>query len=249
MSRAVSVLILVSFLIISSFPVKAQDDCCGIGTIFSSLVQSGIYGGYGMQQYSAEGLNDVIHSTPGLDENFKDFGTARGWRVGANLVGFRQKEFLVALKFYYQSVRESQEASGTYNGEDAIQKLTLDINNWNLGMSLSYIFNPNFDLRIFDIYLTWTNAKFTNEISTANAPPKDKYESPDTHTGFTADAGIVWYPFPPYLSIEVLGGYSLFAVESLNLEDSGSSFPTNTDFIDGGGFFAMAVLTVGIPFN
>src|SRR3972149_3901486 len=135
MSRAVSVLILVSFLIISSSPVKAQDDCCGIGTIFSSLVQSGIYGGYGMQQYSAEGLNGS------LDENFKDFGTARGWRVGANLVGFRQKEFLVALKFHYQSVRESQKATGTYNGEEATQELTLDINNWNLGMSLSYILN------------------------------------------------------------------------------------------------------------
>jgi len=32
------------------------------------------------------------------------------------------------------------------------------------------------------------------------------------------------------------------------LED-GETFPSSIDFVDGGGFFAMAVLTVGIPFN
>jgi len=51
-----------------------------------------------------------------------------------------------------------------------------------------------------------TNASHTSEIDTNNAPPKDKYTSPDTHMGFTVDAGLVWYPFPTFLVIEVLGG-------------------------------------------
>lgn len=245
-------LVIVLFISILSFSsstlLKAQSDCCGLGSFFQNMVQSGVFGGYGIQQFSAKGLNDVIKNTPGLKENFSDFGTAYGWRIGANLFGFRSNDVIVALKFYYQSLRESKESSGTFNGENATQKLKLDINNWNIGMSLSYILNPNFDLRIFDFYVTWTGAKFTNEIRTNNAPPKDEYTSAGTNTGFTADAGLVWYPFPPYLAIEILGGYSLFTVENMNLK-TGGTFPSDTDFIDGGGFFAMAVLTVGIPFN
>jgi len=243
-NKLVIILFISVFSVSNSTLLKAQSDCCGLGSIFQDMVQSGIFGGYGMQQYSAKGLNEVLPSELG----FKDFGTAWGWRVGANLLGFRSKDVLVALKFYYQSVRESQEASGTFNGENATQKLKLDITSWNLGMSLSYILNPNFDLRIFDVYITWTNALFTNEIETNNAPPKVKYTSPDTHTGFTADVGLVWYPFPPYLAIEVIGGYSVFAVETMESEN-GEIFPSNSDFIDGGGFFAMAVITIGIPFN
>jgi len=34
----------------------------------------------------------------------------------------------------------------------------------------------------------------------------------------------------------------------MKLED-GENFPSNTDIVNGGGFFAMAVLTIGIPFN
>ena len=59
----------------------------------------------------------------------------------------------------------------------------------------------------------------------------------------------VYYPFPPYLSFEVLGGYSLFSVEKVNLEGTTSNLTTINDIVDGGGFFAVAVLTVGLPFN
>lgn len=229
--------------------LNAQDDCCGLGSVFSSLVQSGIFGGYGIQQYDALGLNEVIENTPGLAENFNEFGTAWGWRLGANIIGIREDNILLTLKFYYQQATEKQEATGTYQGNPATQKLQLDIKNWNIGMSFSYVLSKNFDIRIADLLLTFTNATFKNEIRTANGPPEDKYESPDTHTGFTFDAGLVFYPLPPYIAIEVLGGYSLFAVEKVQLEGNNSFFPSNSDFIDGGGFFAVAVLTVGIPFN
>jgi hypothetical protein len=45
-----------------------------MGSIFSSLLQSGIFGGYGVQQYGAAGWKDIIQNTPGLAENFSDFG-------------------------------------------------------------------------------------------------------------------------------------------------------------------------------
>jgi len=92
----VSKLFIVVFISVFSFSnsafLKAQNDCCGLGSIFKSMVQSGIFGGYGMQQFSANGLNEVLTS----DVRFKYFGTAWGWRAGANVLGFRQKDFLVS---------------------------------------------------------------------------------------------------------------------------------------------------------
>jgi len=88
----VNKLVIVLFISVFSFSsttlLKAQSDCCGLGSIFQNIVQSGIFGGYGMQQYSAKGLNEVLPSELG----FKDFGTAWGWRVGANILGFGQKD-------------------------------------------------------------------------------------------------------------------------------------------------------------
>jgi len=208
-------------------------------------VQSGIFGGYGMQQFSAKGLNELLPQ----DAGFKDFGTALGWRAGANILGFRRDDFLVALKFYFQSMTEKQDRTGEENGESFTQQLKLDINQWDLGMSFSYVINKNFDFRIADIYLSWTGAELTNSFTTANAPPDDVYKSPSSNIGFTFDTGIVWYPFPPYLSLEVIGGYSIFTVDEMVLEEGSSELNEITDPIDGGGLFAFAVLTIGIPFN
>ena len=223
------------FLFVAYTPdSKGQDDCCGVGSIFSSLMQSGIFGGYGIQMYGAEGLNEVLPSEVG----FKDYGTAMGWRVGANIIQLQRSQLLMGLKFYYQQMTETQNATG--------QEIKLNLTQFNLGMSFSYIINNSFDIRIFDAMISWTNAELTNAVEGFD----DRvYKSPETNTGFTADAGIVYYPFPPYVSLEILGGYSIFSVEKVNLEAGQSSLSTINDIVDGGGFFAVAVLTVGIPFN
>lgn len=225
--------------------LKAQNDCCGLGSIFQSMVQSGIFGGYGLQQYSAKGLNEVLPQNVG----FNDFGTAWGWRAGANILGFRQNDILVALKFYYQSATEKQERTGDDNGDPFTQEIKFDINQFDLGMSFSYILSKNFDFRIADIYISWTSSKLTNSFTSSNPPPDDIYKSTSSNIGFTFDTGIVWYPFPPYLSLEILGGYSIFTVDKLRLEEGNSNLTEINDPIDGGGLFAMAVLTIGIPFN
>jgi hypothetical protein len=213
---------------------KAQDDCCSVGSIFSSLMQSGIFGGYGVQMYGAKGLNEVLPSEAG----FKDYGTAMGWRVGANIIQLQRDQLLMGLKFYYQSMTETQDVTG--------QEIKLNLTQFNLGMSFSYIINNSFDIRIFDAMISWSNAELTNAVQGFD----DRiYKSPETNTGFTADAGIVYYPFPPYVSLEVLGGYSIFSIDKVDLMEGQSSLSTINDVVDGGGFFAVAVLTIGLPFN
>jgi hypothetical protein len=230
-----TLIVVAGILLISYTPnSKAQDDCCGVGSIFSSLMQSGIFGGYGIQTFSAAGLNEVLPSEAG----FKDYGTAMGWRVGANIIQLQRSQLLMGLKFYYQQMTETQDVTG--------QEIKLNLTQFNLGMSFSYIINNSFDIRIFDAMISWTNAELTNAVEGSD----DRvYKSPETNTGFTFDAGIVYYPFPPYISLEVLGGYSIFSVEKVNLEEGQSGLSTINDIVDGGGFFAVAVLTVGIPFN
>ena len=140
------------FFGIFSIDSRAQDDCCGVGSIFSSLLQSGIFGGYGIQTYDAKGLNEVLPSETG----FKDYGTAMGWRVGANIIQIRREQLLMGLKFYYQQMTETQDITD--------HEIKLDITQWNLGISFSYIINNNFDIRIMDILMSWTNAELTNSV-------------------------------------------------------------------------------------
>ena len=87
------------------------------------------------------------------------------------------------------------------------------------------------------------------------SPVEQKIESPETSIGFIAGTGLVFYPVPPYISIEVNAGYSLFSINEMEF-DGGGLLAKNEDsneamdnFIDGGGFFAFAHLMVSIPFN
>ena len=213
--------------------LRAQDDCCGMGSIFSSLLQSGIFGGYGVQMYDAKGLNEVLP-----EGDFKDYGTSWGWRVGANIIQLQQKDLMMGLKFYYQQTTEKQSITD--------QEIKMDLKQLNLGISFSYIVNNNIDIRVFDALMSWTSAELTNDVEGFD---KDVYKSPESNIGFTFDTGVVYYPFPPYFSIEVLGDYSFFSIDEVKLEEGESSLTKIENIVDGGGFFAMAVLTVGIPFN
>jgi len=241
-----TILIICSLFFFSSSQISAQDACCGYG----SLLQSGLFGGYGFQQYSAAGLNnylDYYNELTGL--NYDEFGTAWGWQIGANIIQIQQLDWLIGVKLYYQSVAETQDQDGYYLGEAATQELELEITSWGFGMSLSYDLNNNFDIRVLDALMTITDVGFTSTIKAPNAPNPDEYLSETGNIGFTADAGLVWYPLPPYVSLEILGGYSWFSMEDVR-DDEFEAFPTeNEDFIDGGGFFAVAILSVGTTFD
>ena len=145
---------------------------------------------------------------------------------------------MMGLKFYYQQMTEKQNITD--------QEIKLDIKQWNLGTSFSYIVNNNIDIRIFDAMISWTNVELKNSVQGFE---DDVYKSPESNIGFTFDTGVVYYPFPPYVAIEVLGGYSFFSVDEATLEKGESNLERIEKIVDGGGFFAVAVLTIGIPFN
>ncbi len=55
-----SVVLFALLVFSNSSLIKAQSACCGLDFMAGMLLESGIYGGYGAQQFSAAGLNGIV---------------------------------------------------------------------------------------------------------------------------------------------------------------------------------------------
>jgi len=253
-----SVALLVFILFSSSSLIKAQSACCGLDIIGGMLLESGIYGGYGAQQFSAKGLNDYIKvyndNRPALTNKMDDFGFAYGWKVGANIVQLQDDDMLYGLNFFYQQLQEKHEATALINNVPAKREYALTLISYGFGISFSYVLNNSFDFKIADLKMTWTNAKLINKYSEGTNPSTEEVlKNPEANIGGQISTGIVYYPFPPYISLEANVGYSYFTIDQMQFE-SGQYLSQNENsnelmenFIDGGGFFAFAQLNIAIP--
>jgi len=253
-----SVVLLVFILFSSSSLIKAQSACCGLDIVGGMLLESGIYGGYGAQQFSAKGLNDYIKvyndNRPALTNKMDDFGFAYGWKVGANIVQLQDDDMLYGLNFFYQQLQEKHEATALINNVPAKREYALTLISYGFGISFSYVLNNSFDFKIADLKMTWTNAKLINKYSEGTNPSTEEVlKNPEANIGGQISTGIVYYPFPPYISLEANVGYSYFTIDQMQFE-SGQYLSQNENsnelmenFIDGGGFFAFAQLNIAIP--
>ena len=252
-----SVIILITF----SSSIRAQDDCCGVGSIMGMLFNSGIYGGYGIQMYSAEGLNhyiDVYNSkrTATLTKQMEDFGQVKGFRVGANIFQFLIDDILFGMKVSYQWMKEENEARANLTtGGTARREYDLTLKQFDIGMSFAYYASRHFDIKIADVFITWNSADFVNRLVELNNTTEQKLTNPENTIGFNAATGLTFYPLPPYISLEATVGYAFFSIDEMQFE-SGSLLQVDedtpeamTNFIDSGGLYAFIQLNLAIPFN
>jgi hypothetical protein len=256
--KKISVVLLVFILFSSSSLIKAQSACCGLDVIGGMLLESGIYGGYGAQQFSATGFNDFIkvynENRPTLTDKMDEFGFSHGWKVGANIVQLQDDDMLYGLNFFYQQLQEKHEATALINNVPAKREYALTLISYGFGISFSYVLNNSFDFKIADLKMTWTNAKLINKYSEGTNPSTEEVlKNPEANIGGQISTGIVYYPFPPYISLEANVGYSYFTIDQMQFE-SGQYLSQNENsnelmenFIDGGGFFAFAQLNIAIP--
>lgn len=255
-----STALFVFVLFLNSSNINAQSACCGLDILGGMLLESGVYGGYGAQQFSAAGFNDYIkiynQNRPLLTKQMDEFGFAHGWRVGANLLNVQDDNMLYGLNFFYQQTKEIHEATATLtNNIPAKREYELTLISYGLGFSFSYILNKSFDFKIADIKVNWNNAKLINKYTEGtNAPTEEVLKNPEANIGGQISTGIVYYPFPPYVSLEVNAGYSYFTIDEMQFETSKQFLASNENssekmdnFIDGGGFFAFAQLNIAIP--
>lgn len=251
-------LIIISILIIFPGRINAQT-CCGIDYFAGMLLESGIYGGYGVQQFSPKGLNDYIkvynQNRPALTKQMSEFGISYGWRIGANLLQFQDGNMLYGMNVFYQQTQEKNEATAILTN-DVLGKreYILTLYSYGFGTAFSYVLSKHFDFRIVDLKITLNKAKLVNRYTEGTNPSSEQVlKDTGANIGGMISTGFLYYPFPPYVSLEANVGYSYFAINEMEfssgqyLSQNENSYETMENFIDGGGFFAFAHLNVAIP--
>jgi hypothetical protein len=255
-----SVVLFTFVLFLNSSFIKAQSACCGLDMIGGMLLESGIYGGYVAQQFSAAGFNEYIkvynNNRPTLNKKMDEFGFAHGWRVGANLLNVQDDNMLYGLNFFYQQLQEKHEATATLtNNIPAQREYALTLFSYGIGISFSYVMSKNFDFKIADVKVNWNKAKLVNKLTEGTNPTTEEVlKDPESSIGGQISTGLVYYPLPPYISLEANVGYSYFTINEMQFETSNQFLAKNENssekmenFIDGGGFFAFAQLNIAIP--
>lgn len=246
---------LIIVLSIASFS-QVNSQTCGFGC----LGLSGIYGGYSLQQYEADGLNGELnwmlnppwssYYNP-ADPTF-DFKEARGFKVGINLVRADYYNFFFSVKGYYQFLIEEQNIThGEYDHYDA----KLEMNNWGIGLDFGIPLFSFVDWKVADGELKFFSPKLTTSIYSSN-PLGNSVRVDNTYTpdkvkmGFSVGSGLIFNIVEDYISLEATGMYTFVEIGNLTSDLDGSSIPTegsDTKFISKGGLQAFLQLNIGIP--
>lgn len=253
-------IILIGLFVLFQSPARAQM-CCGFETCFSLMGQFGISAGYGYQGYSADGFNAYIKHynqkrTATLTKQMGEFGGAQAFWFGGKLFQYyiSESQVLFNSRVFLQLTHEKEFATSS----SAKREFTLNTSTIGIGFGANYVMSEYLDLKIIEIYISSTTAGLTNElIDPVNGNTKQELESPESTFGGTVYTGLVFYPLPPNIGIELNVGYNFFDVPEMKFKTSGAYLQVNEDtarrmddFISGGGFTIQAVLTVafGVDF-
>ncbi len=236
--------------------------CCGADLVLAMLVQSGINGGYGIQYYNPTGFNNYIeaynqeHSST-LKTKMGKFGKAVGFKVGANIAQIEVDNFLIGFKAAYHQMNEKNSATADISpGVTAKREYDLTLRTFGFGLTGAYIAAKRLDVKFLDLMITWNTASLDNKYSDATTSSEQKLKSVESNIGFSAGAGLTFYPLPPYIAIEGTVGYAFFSIDQMEFESGGSFLSQTpsgsgvmTDFVESGGLFAFVQLNLAIPFN
>ncbi|MBN2572242.1 MAG: hypothetical protein JXA68_08950 [Ignavibacteriales bacterium] len=240
-------------------PVKAQL-CLGEEAFLclGYLAYSGIYAGWGVQFYNAEGLNHYIEvynaNRPQLTQQMDEFGMGHGFLFGANIARFQADELLFNMEGFYQRINEKEEAKVSSGGIEASRTFDLDLDIWGIGMNVSYFVNKNIDIKFIDVSVLFISSEFEN-IYQAGTDPEDTevLNNVNSSIGVNLNAGITFYLIPPYISIEPSVGYSFFGIDEMEFENGSklandeNSSQAMDNFISSGGLYGSAQLIILIP--
>jgi len=254
-SRIKYLIILLSIVTFS----KVSSQTCGFGC----LGLSGVYGGYSLQQYEADGLNNYLNllahpnwsSYYPFEPNF-NFKEARGFKVGINLVRADYSNFFFTFKGYYQFLLEDQniEIDDGFGAQN-IYEAKLEMNNWGIGLDFGIPLLSFIDWKIVDGELKFFSPKLSvsiyNNNPLGNSVKIENIYTPDkVKMGFSVGSGLIFNIIEDYISLEATGMYTFLEIDNLTSDLDGSSIPiegSETKFISKGGLQAFLQLNIGIP--
>lgn len=220
---------------------------------FGCLGLSGFYGGYSIQQFNADGLNESIkfhYEELGITDSDISFGEARGLRVGANIFRAKFDRYFITLKGYYQFLKEeksirSTAASGIY---DDVHKL--ELNHWGIALDFGMPLFGFIDLKLVEGGIILYNAEVRSESTFNNLNlPEVIYSDSKSTMGYYLGTGLIIHIIPDYISLEGTAIYNFMEIKSLN-EPNGLVLPlssVNKNLVESGKLAAAVQLNVGFP--
>lgn len=247
----VKIYIILTSVFILSFCIRTEAQTCGFGC----LGLGGFYAGYNIQKYNPAGLNGYIkafnetHAST-MAQPLPQFGSATGFRVGANLFRTKYNKFLFSAKGYYQFLKEDQQAVEVVSDETITTKYTLNLNYYGVGMDFGYSLGKYLDLKIADAQITFHSADLDILATSSSSDQKESsFSNSSMRVGYQVGSGLVFHLVGDYISLEATAGYASFKFDKLQNTDSvsGDTVEAVSNFIENGGFFGILQLNVGIP--
>lgn len=217
---------------------------CGFGC----LGLSGAYGGYTMQSYKAEGLNNYLIDKLGEKGNDLEFSSGTGFRIGGNIVRAQFDDYFFTVKGFYQFLNEENKLiNDTFN--DFRNTYTFKVNYWGLGVDVGVPICGFLDLKILDAGITFIQADFEEKEFSGNIETSyTKYENEDSELGYYFGSGVIIYLVPDYISFEGTAYYSVLKIKNM-INDSGKKLlqENSSDLLSEGGFSFTMQLNISFP--
>lgn len=240
-------IILCIYIFIAILVPEAQNKDQTFG--FGCLGLSGFFGGYGITQYDADGLNKHLSNfySQLTSQNEIQFEQASGFRFGANIIraNFNNNVFFTA-KGFYQFAKEEQ--SVNYSEVDKKDELTLSTNHWGLGIDFGFPLFTFLDIKLLEGGVKFYNVEYEMTNIENDEQVGSKYKSDETEIGYYVGTGLIINLVRGYISIEGTAMYSFYDVQNLISEDNYLvQNSVENPLIKNGGFGAALQLNVGFP--
>lgn len=225
---------------------------------FGCIGFTGAYAGYSYQRYQPDGLNDYIkifnlNRKDSLTENLNDFGNAKGFRVGLNLLRKKINGVFVTAKGFYQFLDEKHQAIEKLSSGAVTTSYELKFISWGLGFDLGTPIVSSLNWKIVDVAILYNQARLSSSQNLPGAVTVVKNYKSDFKLGYSIGTGIIVEILGEYITLEGLAAYSKLSVDELKMDD-GTKLVKNENstyvmknFITDGGFNAVVQLNIGLP--
>lgn len=234
--------ILCVLIFFAAGPSMAQT--CGFGC----LGLSGAFGGYAIQSYETEGLNNYLNTRPGFDGSDMKFGDAKGFRIGGNIVRAKFDGYFLTLKGFYQFLSEEKEAQSA-SVRNVTDTYSLEACYWGIAVDVGIPANDFIDIKLMDGGVSLLQTDFEERQTSQNSEISyTKYENDGSDLGYFIGSGLIVHLVSDYVTLEGTAYYSVMNVSNL-IDDSGNKLleEGSADAISKGGFSFIVQLNIGFP--
>lgn len=233
--------ILFTFLIFSS-PKEILSQSCGFGC----LGLSGVFGGYTIQEFKADGINDWIRDNSITGTNY-EFNKGQGFRIGTNLFRAKFDNYFLTAKGFFQFINE--EYKSTSMSQLPKEKFELRHNYWGVGLDFGIPLFSVLDWKIIEGGVTFLNVELKATQTDLNEKiVESKIENTKLDLGYYLASGLVIHIVKDYISLEGTVAYNKYEVREF-MDHNGDSLPIQDgkNFIENNGITTTVQLNLGFP--